>query len=829
MPDDFERMWADLAPVGRSAASGGYFRQPFTSSERELAAWFLEAAAARGLRVESDAFGNTVGWWEPDGAVVRDPVAPNSPDVGPERHGLSPPARVLTGSHLDSVLDGGAYDGPLGVVSALAAIDQLRDRGFVPSRPIGVGVFVEEEGSRFGLACLGSRLATGAITWETARELTDRDGVRLGDVVDADPPGQNRRVDLLADVGTFVELHVEQGRDLVDRNAAVGIASEIWPHGRYRFDFTGEANHAGSTRMADRKDPMLTYAMTALAANKQARLVDERATFGRVDVVPNGTNAVPSRVSAWLDARASSDEALTELVDVDHPPGERAGRARRDVPRGDRGVGVRLGDLRRNAGRSRRLAGDPHRGGPRRRDPVRRGHPDRDALRPQPDRRQPLAGGARRDPRLPGRRPRARGHPRAAGPMTSYLLERAWVDGSVQDDVLVEVEDGLITLVEPGGAGGTRLPGLTLPGLVNDHSHAFHRALRGRTQRDRGTFWTWREQMYAVAEWLEPPTYEVLARATFREMVAAGYTSVTEFHYLHHRPDGTPYDEPNAMREALERAAVAAGIRLTLLDTCYVSSGFGEPPVGVQARYSDGTSQAWAERAGDGPAAIHSVRAVPRDQLSVFRGRAPLHVHLSEQVAENEACIAAYGVTPTRLLHDEGLLGPATTVVHATHLTDDDIRLLGATRTTVCITPTTERDLADGIGPARRLQEAGCRLSIGSDSHAVVDPFEELRALELDERLATQERGHWTAGELLGIGTGGAAIEVGAAADLVTVDTETTRTAGTGADENTAVFAATSADVVQVVCDGRVVFTRGDEVGIGRELDAAIGALWPRP
>ena len=388
--------------------------------------------------------------------------------------------------------------------------------------------------------------------------------------------------------------------------------------------------------------------------------------------------------------------------------------------------------------------------------------------------------------------------------MTSYLLERAWVDGSVQDDVQVEIEDGLITLVEPGGDGGTRLPGLTLPGLVNDHSHAFHRALRGRTQRDRGTFWTWREQMYAVAEWLEPPTYEALARATFREMVAAGYTSVTEFHYLHHRPDGTPYDEPNAMREALERAAVAAGIRLTLLDTCYVSSGFGEPPVGVQARYSDGTSQSWAERAGEGPAAIHSVRAVPRDQLSVFRGRAPLHVHLSEQVAENEACVAAYGVTPTRLLHDEGLLGPATTVVHATHLTDDDIRLLGATRTTVCITPTTERDLADGIGPARRLQEAGCRLSIGSDSHAVVDPFEELRALELDERLATQERGHWTAGELLGIGTGGAAIEVGAAADLVTVDTESTRTAGTGSDENTAVFAATSADVVQVVCDGRV-------------------------
>jgi beta-ureidopropionase / N-carbamoyl-L-amino-acid hydrolase len=301
MPDDFERMWADLAPVGRSAASGGYFRQPFLSAERELAAWFLEACAARSLRVDTDAFGNVVAWWDS-----------GSGDG------------VLTGSHLDSVLDGGAFDGPLGVVSALAAVDELRSRGFVPSRPVGVGVFVEEEGSRFGLACLGSRLATGAIAWETARELTDRDGVRLGDVVEGGGGGQPG---LLEGVGTFVELHVEQGRDLVDRNAAVGVASEIWPHGRYRFDFTGEANHAGSTRMADRRDPMLTYAMTALAANKQARLLDERATFGRLEVVPNGTNAVPSRVSAWLDARASSDAALHDLVGtISRQASERAER-----------------------------------------------------------------------------------------------------------------------------------------------------------------------------------------------------------------------------------------------------------------------------------------------------------------------------------------------------------------------------------------------------------------------------------------------------------------------------------------------------------------------
>jgi beta-ureidopropionase / N-carbamoyl-L-amino-acid hydrolase len=298
VPDDFERMWADLAPIGRSARSGGYFRQPFTAPEEELRAWFVEQCAARGLRVEADGFGNVVGWWD----------AGNGPGV-------------LTGSHLDSVLDGGAYDGPLGVVSALAAVDLMRARGVVPARPVGVSVFAEEEGSRFGLACLGSRLAVGATTWESARELTDRDGVALGDVVAGGTSS------LLEDVRTFVELHVEQGRDLVDRGAAVGVASEIWPHGRYRFDFAGAANHAGTTRMEDRADPMLTYAFTALGANKQARLAGQRATFGRVAVEPNGTNAVPSHVTAWLDARCSTDAGLADLVAaIEAQATDRAGR-----------------------------------------------------------------------------------------------------------------------------------------------------------------------------------------------------------------------------------------------------------------------------------------------------------------------------------------------------------------------------------------------------------------------------------------------------------------------------------------------------------------------
>jgi N-carbamoyl-L-amino-acid hydrolase len=300
VPDDFERMWGDLAPVGLSRASGGYFRQPFTTPERELSAWFVEQCEARGLRVETDSYGNVVGWWDVPAAT------------GPG---------VLTGSHLDSVLDGGAYDGPLGVVSALAAVDQLRSRAFVPTRPVGVSVFVEEEGSRFGLACLGSRLAVGSTSWSHARSLRDRDGVALGDVVEGGSSS------LLSTVGTFVELHVEQGRDLVDRGAAVGAASGIWPHGRYRFEFTGAANHAGTTRMEDRADPMLTYAFTALGANKQARLAGQRATFGRVSVEPNGTNAVPSRVTAWLDARCSSDSGLRDLVAaISGQAAERAGR-----------------------------------------------------------------------------------------------------------------------------------------------------------------------------------------------------------------------------------------------------------------------------------------------------------------------------------------------------------------------------------------------------------------------------------------------------------------------------------------------------------------------
>lgn len=287
----FEEMWRDLTPVGRAASSRGYFRQPFTSAERECAAWFASQADARGMSLEVDGFGNMVAVWGQRGETV------------------------LTGSHLDSVLDGGAFDGPLGIVSAFAAVDTLRARGFEPAGRIGIAAFVEEEGSRFGIACLGSSLAVGALSVGEAEALADRDGRRLGDVwaaADLDPTASST---LLDGVACFVELHVEQGRHLVDRDEPVALASEIWPHGRYRFDFNGEANHAGATRMEDRHDPMLTYAATVLAAEQHARSTAERATFGRLSVAPNGTNAVPSRVTAWLDARGVSDESLLSLVD----------------------------------------------------------------------------------------------------------------------------------------------------------------------------------------------------------------------------------------------------------------------------------------------------------------------------------------------------------------------------------------------------------------------------------------------------------------------------------------------------------------------------------
>ncbi|HEU5005500.1 MAG TPA: formimidoylglutamate deiminase [Jatrophihabitantaceae bacterium] len=435
--------------------------------------------------------------------------------------------------------------------------------------------------------------------------------------------------------------------------------------------------------------------------------------------------------------------------------------------------------------------------------------------------------------------------------MTTYFADYALLPGGLARDVSFDVRDGVFASVtaNAGPDGARRLPGIVLPGFANAHSHAFHRALRGRTHDQGGTFWTWRECMYAVAERLDPDSYLALARATYAEMALAGVTTVAEFHYLHHAPDGSRYADPNAMAEALRVAASDAGVRLTLLDACYLAGGLDadghRPPDATQRRFCDADVEAWAERVAalresDGMrvgAAIHSVRAVPRESLAAVRaaaGERPLHVHLSEQPAENEACAQYYGCTPTELLGDTGVLGRTLTAVHATHLLDGDIELLGAAHATACFCPTTERDLADGIGPARALHDAGVALSLGSDQHAVIDLLEEARALEMHERLSSLRRGRLRLSDLLGALTAHASIgwpdagrlAAGARADLVAIGLDTPRTAGI--DPAQVVLAATAADIDTVLVDGEVVVDGGQHrLGdVGGLLTAAIEPLW---
>jgi formiminoglutamate deiminase len=436
--------------------------------------------------------------------------------------------------------------------------------------------------------------------------------------------------------------------------------------------------------------------------------------------------------------------------------------------------------------------------------------------------------------------------------------EHAWLGGeSASRDVRVEVRDGTISSVTagvPAVRGDEQVAGVLMPGFVNAHSHAFHRALRGRTHAGAGDFWAWRDLMYRVAGSLEPDTYESLATAVYGEMALAGITAVGEFHYVHHRPDGTPYDDPHAMSRALVRAARAAGIRLVVLDVGYLHASITDPAVRPeQRRFADRSVDAWLERVAAFRAAEptvcvglapHSVRAVHPDELArVAAARATLggpvvHVHVSEQPAENEAALAATGRTPTRLLADAGLLGGFATAVHATHLTDEDVALLGASGTHACICPTTERDLADGIGPTAALRDAGTVLCLGTDSHAVVDPFEEARAVEAHQRVTSLRRGTHPSGELLAAATSGGAaslglgphaIHEGAPADLVAIALDSVRLATFDASHAAAhlVHAAGAADVRDVWVGGvRIVrdsvhLSLGDVAGALRRTVAA--------
>jgi formiminoglutamate deiminase len=402
--------------------------------------------------------------------------------------------------------------------------------------------------------------------------------------------------------------------------------------------------------------------------------------------------------------------------------------------------------------------------------------------------------------------------------------ELAWLGGEEPErDVLVEIDGGAIIGVEAGADApddAERLMGLTIPGLANAHSHAFQRALRGRTHGGTGSFWTWREQMYALAETMTPDSYLPLARATLAEMALAGITVVGEFHYLH--------GSGNAMGEAVIQAASEVGIRLTLIDACYLRGGLES--------FHDRSADAWAARVGELResemlrigAAIHSVRAVDFESAKVVatwateHGR-PLHAHVSEQPAENEACLEENGLTPTMTLAEAGAVSPSFTAVHATHLSDNDVTLLGFAR--VCLCPTTERDLADGIGPARMLREAGAKLCVGSDSQAFIDLFEEARAIELDERLATGVRGNHTPAQLLEAATaggyeslgwpGGGRIAAGAPADLVNVAVDGVTLTGTPPEHavEATVFAAGPRDVRHVMVAGRWIVRNSETVG----------------
>ena len=298
----FDGMWSAIEPIGHEASTGGYRRYAWTRVDASLREWFAGEVAARGLDLVTDRAGNQWAWWgDPDAAVAAG------------RPG------VVIGSHLDSVPDGGAFDGPLGVVSALAVIDALRTKGFAPSRPIGVASFVDEEGARFGIACAGSRLITGRLDADKARGLRDADGVTMAEAMTAaghDTEAVGRDEETMRRVGTLVELHIEQGRGLVDLGRPIAVASSSWPHGRWRIDLDGEANHAGTTRLEDRHDPMLALATAVLAARAAAGANGCVATVGKVRVEPNGVNAIPSRVTAWLDARGPGEGGVRAVVEA---------------------------------------------------------------------------------------------------------------------------------------------------------------------------------------------------------------------------------------------------------------------------------------------------------------------------------------------------------------------------------------------------------------------------------------------------------------------------------------------------------------------------------
>ena len=409
--------------------------------------------------------------------------------------------------------------------------------------------------------------------------------------------------------------------------------------------------------------------------------------------------------------------------------------------------------------------------------------------------------------------------------------------GSSTRDVRIETDAaGHILSLRPGaaaGAGDLRL-GTVHPGFANAHSHAFHRLLRGTTEGDGGDFWQWRESMYRVAGRLNPALMFLVARAVFAEMLVSGYTAVGEFHYLHHQSDGSPYRPAHAMELAIAAAASDVGIRLTLLDTCYLDGAIGQPLAPEQRRFGDGSPAGWLARWNalsevieglDGDrvrlgAAIHSVRAVTPTAMAEIRDAlgagVPLHIHVSEQPKENADCVGAYGVTPVGVLAGLGMLTDRLSIVHATHLSAEDRVLIAASGCTVVMCPTTESDLGDGIGPAFELAAQGTPIAIGSDQNAVIDPLLESRGLEAAERLASGRRERFSPAALATIGsTAGysslgisrSVLACGDHCDLVELDTASLRTIGSRPDRM--LLTASASDVRRVIVGGVVVADSG--------------------
>ena len=440
--------------------------------------------------------------------------------------------------------------------------------------------------------------------------------------------------------------------------------------------------------------------------------------------------------------------------------------------------------------------------------------------------------------------------------MSSVHAQYAWLGGeSCAENVQITFSNGLISAIKTdvaSDASDSRVTGVMMPGFVNAHSHAFHRALRGRTHSGLGDFWAWRTLMYQVANRLTPENYLALATAVFSEMALAGITHVGEFHYVHHQQNGKQYNDPNEMGKAIIEAAKRAGIRITLLDVAYLHGGLnGEALRDEQKRYTDISIENWLARVdalGNGNAehtiglAPHSVRAVNEIELAKIaehRQDRVVHIHVSEQTAENDACRKATGRTPTQVLNDAGLLGSFATAVHATHLTAEDVSYLGKSKTTACFCPTTERDLADGIGPSEQLTSAGSPLALGTDSHAVIDMFEEARAVEMHQRLVTNKRGVHQSSELLNAATINGAhclgqknygLVVGARADFIAVSTESVRLASFDAKNGAAhlVHSATSADVRDVWVNGEQIVADREHrkvVNIAQALRTAIDAV----